>query len=250
RKEALPLLRNVLIEMSKLLAPFTPFMAEDLYRRMEGEAESVHLTDWPKFQKKYVDDKLEAEMVLARVVIASGLALRKEGQFNPALENINSGSTHSGASNLGANVLKSGVKVRQPLASVTFKGGKFSNDLETLMKDELNVKKVLYDKNQEAEVVLDFNLTPELIREGYARELMRQIQDMRKEAKYQMDEQVMVDWHSEDKEIVSAIAEWAEEIKKDTVLKTLEQKEKHGDYDLYKESLLGPDKKIYLGIKK
>ncbi len=250
RKEALPLLRNVLIEMSKLLAPFTPFMAEDLYRRMEGEAESVHLTDWPKFQKKYVDDKLEAEMVLARVVIASGLALRKEGQFNPALENINSGSTHAGTGNLGANVLKSGVKVRQPLASVTFKGGKFSNDLETLMKDELNVKKVLYDKNQEAEVVLDFNLTPELIREGYARELMRQIQDMRKEAKYQMDEQVMVDWHSEDKEIISAVAEWAEEIKKDTVLKSLEQKQKHGDYDLDKESELVPGKKIWIGIKK
>ena len=72
---------------------------------------------------------------------------------------------------------------------------------------------------------------------------MRQIQDMRKEAKYQVDEQVMVDWHSEDQEIISAIAEWFEEIKKDTVLKSLEQKEKHGDYDLYKESLLAPDKK-------
>jgi isoleucyl-tRNA synthetase len=112
------------------------------------------------------------------------------------------------------------------------------------------VKKVAYDKNQENEVVLDLNLTPELTREGYARELMRQIQDMRKEAKYQMEEQVMVDWHSEDQEIISAINEWSEEIKKDTVLKSLEQKQKHGDYDLYKDSLLAPDKKIELGIKK
>ena len=222
RKEALPLLHQILLEVSKVLAPFTPFMAEDLYRRMHGELESVHLADWPKYQKKYVDDKLEAEMASARVVIASGLAERKDKQ----------------------------TKVRQPLASVTLKNGKFSRDLETLIKDELNVKKVLYDKDQPAEVVLDLNLTPALTREGYARELMRQIQDMRKEAKYQMDESVMLDWHSEDKEIVSAIAEWAEEIKKDTVLKSLEQKSLHGSYDLEKDSELVAGKKIWLGIKK
>jgi len=114
------------------------------------------------------------------------------------------------------------------------------------------MKKIKYIKPDESLPKMDFEweLTPELTREGYARELMRQIQDMRKEAKYQMDDSVMVDWYSEDKEIISAITEWSEEIKKDTVLKSLEQKEKHGDYDLYKESLLGPDKKIYLGIKK
>ena len=229
RKEALPLLRSVLIHVAKLLAPFTPFMAEDLWQRLASSEsriasspESIHLTDWPKVAKKYIDDKLEAEMASARVVIATGLAERKNKQF----------------------------KVRQPLVSATIKNGKFSRDLEALIKEELNVKKVAYDKNQENEVVLDLNLTPELTREGYARELMRQIQDMRKEAKYQMEEQVMVDWHSEDQEIISAINEWSEEIKKDTVLKSLEQKQKHGDYDLYKDSLLAPDKKIELGIKK
>ncbi|MBP9822275.1 MAG: class I tRNA ligase family protein [Candidatus Pacebacteria bacterium] len=222
RKEALPLLRSVLIEVSKLIAPFTPFMAEDSYRRMGGELESVHLADWPKVQKKYIDDKLEAEMVNARAVIAAGLAERKNKQF----------------------------KVRQPLSSVTIKNGKFSRDLEGLIKEELNVKKVEYNKEQETEVVLDLVLTPALTREGYARELMRQIQDMRKEAKYQMDESVMVDWHSEDSEVVSAITEWSDAIKADTVLKTLEQKEKHGLYDIEKESELAPSKKIWLGIKK
>jgi len=222
RKEALPLLRQVLLEVAKIIAPFTPYMAEDMYRRLNGEAESVHLSDWPKVAKKYIDDKFEAEMASVRVIIASGLAERKNKQF----------------------------KVRQPLSAVTIKSGKFSRELEALIREELNVKKVAYNKDQETEVVLDFELTPALIREGYARELMRQIQDMRKEAKYQMDEQAIVDWHSDDQEIVSAIAEWAEDIKKDTVLKSLEQKEKHGDYDLYKESLLAPDKKIKLGIKK
>ncbi len=221
RKEALPLLRAVLIDVSKLLAPFTPFMAEDMYRRMNGELESVHLADWPKFQKKYINDKLEAEMILVREVIAAGLAERKNKQ----------------------------LKVRQPLESVTVKQDKFTRELEMLIKDELNVKNVHHKPEQTETVTLNVELTPALTREGYARELMRQIQDMRKEAKYQMDESVMVDWHSEDKEIISAIAEWAEEIKKDTVLKSLEQKTKHGDYDLYKESLLAPDKKISLGIR-
>src|SRR5258708_7152138 len=49
RKEALPLLKSVLLESSKLIAPYTPFMAEDMYKRLGGEEESVHLTDWPKF---------------------------------------------------------------------------------------------------------------------------------------------------------------------------------------------------------
>jgi len=228
RKEALPLLRHALLELAKVLSPFTPFMAEDIWQRLGGEGESVHLSDWPKVTKKYIDDKLEDEMVSARDLIAQGLAQRKEKQF----------------------------KVRQPLGSVIIKRSKFSNDIEGLIKEELNIKKIVYDPaksstdDRGASIILDFELTPALIREGYARELMRQIQDMRKESKYQMDEPAMVDWHSEDKEIISAVTEWAEEIKKDTVLKVLEQKPKHGSYDVEKDSELAPSKKIWVGIKK
>ena len=244
RKDALPLLRLVLLEVSKLLAPFVPFMSEDIWHRLANRSDlleqvgpvSVHLTDWPKVSKKYINNKLEVEMVLAREVIARGLAERKEKK----------------------------LKVRQPLAAVMIKNTKFSHDIEILIKEELNVKQVKYVKSQprrqgvaapteaseETDVMLDLQLTPELIGEGYARELMRQIQDMRKEAKYNMDDLVMVDWQSDSPEIVSALNTWSEEIKKDTVLKTLEQRAKNGVYDIEKETELVVGKKIWLGIKK
>ncbi len=222
RKEALPLLRTILLESAKVLAPYTPFLAEDLHKRLGGEGESVHLSEWPKVQKKYINDKLEAEMISAREVIATGLAERKNNQ----------------------------LKVRQPLALVTIKANKFSKELEALIREELNVKKIKYEKNQEAMVVYDLNLTPELRREGYAREAMRQIQDMRKEAKYRMEDQAAVHWHSFDEEIAAAMEEWAEEIKKDTVLKSFERHRKDGMvHDVEKESELAPGKKIWLGIK-
>lgn len=225
RKEALPLLRLMLLESSKLLAPYTPFMAEDTWHRLggPGKGESIHLSDWPKVQKKFINDKLETEMALAREMIAAGLAERKNKQ----------------------------LKVRQPLASVSLKAGKFNKELEVLIRDELNVKKVKYEKNQEASVVFDLDLTPTLKREGYAREAMRQIQDMRKEAKYRMEDEAMIHWHAFDEEVAAAMEEWAEEIKKDTVLKTFERHRKDGlAYDLEKESELMPGKKIWLGIKK
>lgn len=223
RKEALPLLRYVLLEVSKILSPFTPFMTEDMYRRLGGEAESVHLTNWPKVQNKFINDKLEAEMIIAREIIARGLAERKDKQ----------------------------LKVRQPLARVTLKVGSLSHELENLIKEELNIKVVKYDKAQELELVFDLEITPELAREGYSRELMRQIQDMRKEAKYHMEEEVVVDWQSDDEEIASAINEWGEDIKKDTVLKALNHRAKNSSaYDIEKETELARDKKIWLGIRK
>ncbi|MEK9158226.1 MAG: class I tRNA ligase family protein [Patescibacteria group bacterium] len=223
RKEALPILRYVLLEASKLISPFTPFMAEDTYRRLGGDLESVHLTDWPKVQKKFINDKFEAEMETARNLIARGLAERKDKQ----------------------------LKVRQPLASVKLKSVSLGRDLEALLKEELNVKNVKYDKNQEADLVFDLEITPELAREGYSRELMRQIQDMRKEAKYKMEEEVVVDWQSEEEVIVATLSEWGDDIKKDTVLKALNRRAKNSSaYDIEKETELGGGKKIWLGIRK
>ena len=226
RKDALPLLRLILLEVAKLLAPFTPFTAEDMWKRLSSRLsleESVHLADWPKATKKFINDKLEAEMAQVREVIAAGLAQRKEKQ----------------------------LKVRQPLAAVSLKRGKFNKELETLIRDELNVKKVVYKKSIEGELEFDLNLTPELLMEGYAREAMRQIQDMRKEAKYQMDEQATIHWHSFDEGVVRAMENWSEEIKRDTVLNAFEKHRKDGlVYDVEKETELAPNKKIWLAVKK
>jgi len=228
RKEALGLLRFLLLEISKLLAPFTPFTAEDIHQRLHKgvapKVASIHLHEWPLANKKLIDKKLESEMEEVRGLATLGLAQRKEKQ----------------------------IKVRQPLRSVTVKRAKkFSSDLEDLIKDELNVKEVSYDIKQEE--VLGLNTTPdrELINEGYARELIRQIQDMRKEAKYKLDEKIYGQWHSDDGEVSSAIHQWTGEIKKEALLyEFIVGPRDDKKYDVEKEFDIAPSKKIWVGVRK
>jgi len=224
RKEALELLRFILLELAKILAPFTPFIAEDINRRLKGEGESVHLHDWPKTDKKLIDKKLEEEMEEVRNAVTSGLAVRKEKQ----------------------------IKVRQPLRSAIIKRDKkFQEDLEELVKEELNVKGLAYDKTQELAVLLDTELDAGLVREGYVRELIRQIQDMRKEAKYKLDEKIFCEWHSDDSEVSSAIHEWTEEIEKEALIEKFVASPKGNIvHDVEKEFDLAPSKKIWLGVRK
>src|SRR3989344_6962469 len=235
RKEALGLLRFILLEISKIIAPFIPFIAEDIHRKMHHGHKigtiSVHLHDWPKMDKKLVDKKLEEEMEEVRNVITAGLAMRKDKQ----------------------------MKVRQPLRAATIKQVvKFSPDLEELVKEELNVKSLAYNKDQEVSVVLDVELDPALLHEGYARELIRQIQDMRKEAKYKLDQKIHSQWHSDDGEVSGAIHEWTEEIKKEALLKEfVSGPPGKKTYDVEKEFELAPHlpaggqgKKIWIGVRK
>ena len=148
----------VLKELSLLLAPFTPFIAEDLYGKVGGEKESVHLDSWPEVSQKVEGQKSKVleDMSEVRKVISLALEAR----------------------------VKSGFKVRQPLNSLKVKSQKLkvSDELIELIKDEVNVKEVLFDEGLENEVELDTNITPELQAEGNARDLIRHIQSMRKNA--------------------------------------------------------------------
>lgn len=224
RKEALPVLRYVLLESSKLLAPFMPFMAEDMHHRLKGSLESVHLEAWPKVLKKYIDDELEKEMAEVQKMVTEGLASRKEKQ----------------------------IKVRQPLAGVTVaRAEKFARDLEKLILEELNVKKIGYAEKSDEPVVLDTELSAALVGEGYVREVMRQIQDMRKEAKYRLADKVRAHWNTKDRWLKEALMEWAEEIKKETLLSDFSHQPKANiAYDIEKEFDVAPGKKIWLGIWK
>ncbi|MEK7525523.1 MAG: class I tRNA ligase family protein [Patescibacteria group bacterium] len=226
RPEALTLLRQALLHISKLVAPFIPFTAEDMFARLNGpEAvgqESVHLADWPKAEKKFINAKLEETMIRVREIVAAGLAIRKEKQ----------------------------IKVRQPLASIILPDKKLDAGLEALIKDELNVKGVVYKKG--VELSLDMSMSPELIAEGYAREAMRQIQDLRKDAGYRFDDKAYCQWFTEDSELSEALLKWGDDIKRDTSLSEfvkliLDDKRA---YDIEKEFEIVPGKKIWVGIKK
>jgi isoleucyl-tRNA synthetase len=150
--EALHTLRHVLLELAKIMAPFTPFFAEELYKEVGGKLESVHLETWPEAGK--VDEKLVETMEAVRSISSKGLEARMNAKIN----------------------------VRQPLAKLLIKDGTLSKDVEALqiIKDEVNVKQITFDKNLMTEVDLDLKITPELKEEGMVRELIRAIQDLRK----------------------------------------------------------------------
>lgn len=158
-------LYEVLVTIAKLLAPFTPFLSEEMYRNLTG-GESVHLSHWPEASRNLVAQSLEKEMDDARNIVVSGHAVRKS-------ENL---------------------KVRQPLAGMEYHSEKqLSGEIETLMQDELNIKKIRWVKGPEAYgkfTADDLELTPLLKQEGEIRELIRQVQMLRKEKGCKIDERI------------------------------------------------------------
>lgn len=149
-KESLQTLSFVLFELSKVIAPVMPFIAERIYKQVCGEKESVHLEKWPIAGE--INESLIREMQDVRDVVSVGLMKRTESKQN----------------------------VKQPLSSITIK----KNTPEiyfSLIIDELNVKKVIVDEAQTGDVELDLTITDELKREGDVRKLIRAVQDTRKE---------------------------------------------------------------------
>ncbi|KKQ40890.1 MAG: Isoleucyl-tRNA synthetase, partial [Candidatus Levybacteria bacterium GW2011_GWB1_37_8] len=161
---------EVLASLCQILAPFTPFIAEEIYLNLTGE-ESVHLANWPEVGD--IDEKLEQDMDFVRKLCELGHAKRKEIM----------------------------IKVRQPLAELKILNSELQiqdEELISLIKDELNVKKVSFEKGKgEMSVFLDVNLTTELKEEGEARNIVRMIQQERKKLGTELDERVNVvlkDW--------------------------------------------------------
>lgn len=225
RKEALGLLRHVLLELDKLLAPFVPYATEDIHQRLHRgtnpNTESVHLHDWPVADEHHFDTALEERMIKVRDFVTAGLAVRKE----------------------------QGIKVRQPLQSVTVPMTQpLPPDLEQVLRDELNVKEVQYEPAMG--VSLDTNISPALMREGWARELIRTVQGMRKDAGYKLADVVHCRWTSPDEEIVQAVLQYADDIAADTSLKPFERGVQQGTWDVERDFELAQGKNIWIGIKK
>ncbi|MDO9231035.1 MAG: isoleucine--tRNA ligase [bacterium] len=178
KNEAYATLHYVLVTLSKLMAPFTPFIAEEIYRNLSGAVEtqnfaSVHLEYFPIADEKLIDEKLNKEMAKARYIVSKGLQLR-------AL---------------------AGIKVRQPLNEIRF-GEDITEELKEIIIEELNVKMFVYKKElnslgNDGDIELDTNITKELKLEGQAREVIRFVQEMRKTAGYEVDNRIEIFYSGE-----------------------------------------------------
>jgi len=163
-KDAKQILYFVLKNMAKMLAPFAPFIAEDIWLKLKTkeDAESVHLCEWPKIhltpwplsllRRGGGERSILENMRIVRKIVTLGLEARQ----------------------------KEGVRVRQPLAKLEVKNTSLNAGYLALIKDELNVKEVKQNKHLWIDVMLDTEMTPELRQEGDYRELVRALQDMRK----------------------------------------------------------------------
>jgi len=168
KNTALSVMYGVLVTLSKLLAPITPFIAEEIYKNLTGE-ESVHLEEYPKGDKSLFNKKLIKDMDLVRKIAELGHARRKE----------------------------LGIKVRQPLSEFRIQSANSADridaELVDLIKDELNVKRVKFVK-EKGEFMVDFDtgITQELKDEGEAREIVRKIQGERKKLGTRLDDKIIV----------------------------------------------------------
>ncbi len=219
-------LNHSLFQLSKLMAPFTPFFGEALYKSLQASSfrhqESVHLEDWPEAKKDFIDAELLEKMEEVRRLASLVLALRAE----------------------------KGIKVRQPLNLLAIKNQKLNakdNELLEILKDEVNVKEIKFNSGLKEEINLDIVITPELKQEGLVREFIRLVQGLRQDAGY-IPKDIVVVMVETGVELGRVLETNADFIKKEVGAKTLELR-KSAKFDAELNSQLD-DQPIWVGLRK
>ena len=177
------------MRLSIVLAPFTPFLSEELYKKLTG-GESVHLLNWPK--AGIVNDKVVHDMSIVRAAITEGLSVRAQAS----------------------------IKVRQPLSRATVPH--IPENYKEIITEELNVKEVVFSDSVDT-VQLDVTLTDTLRKEGLARELIRFIQSARKKAGLDIDDRINLLLQTKSSDITEAIQLFSDVIQHETLSMFVEQ---------------------------
>ncbi len=199
KNQAYATLHYVLTVISQLLAPWAPFIADELWRELTNELDepkSVHLTDWPSVKEPdKASTKVLEEMKKVRQFVAEGLAKRAEAR----------------------------VKIRQPLSKITLP--EVDEEYRDLIAEELNVKEIIIQPESikltirlgESKVLLDTRITDELKSEGVMRELVRHVQNARKNAKLNVEDRIQLRIVSDSAEITEAVKKFKDTIYAETL---------------------------------
>lgn len=290
KNEAYQTLYTVLTIFSKMLAPFMPFMAEEIYQNLTGE-ESVHLADWPEYRKQFVDKKLHEQSSVVRSIVALGHQVRAKNkikvrqplskvevalpesvdlkliksQIEVIAEELNVKEIEflslSELGDLIQKVLKPNAKLLGPkygglvqkiigaakegkfeevADGVKIHGLKDDDDDEIILRDEEFVLETMSSgrstgtdaaSEKGITVILFTEVSEVLLAEGYARDIVRAVQDLRKEAGYEVSDHILLDIHA-DKAVADAVTQFADYIRRETLADELIQK---GDLESDKE---------------
>jgi isoleucyl-tRNA synthetase len=195
KAQAYSTLHFVLVRMCQLLAPWSPFISDKLWRELTEGMDvpaSVHLSDWP--ESGTPDKKVIEAMLTARTAVNEGLSLRATA----------------------------GIKVRQPLAEAMLTvTDELSDGLLQIVADELNVKKVTQKKGSEQAIKLDTKLTHELQQEGMVRDLVRTIQAARKSTGLEVDDRITLVLGTASKDLKEAAEAFSDLIQQETLATSL-----------------------------
>jgi isoleucyl-tRNA synthetase len=215
-------LNYVLINYVKLLAPFMPFVSEEIYKNLTEE-ESVHLSSWPESDKKMIHNELEKNMEMIRKAVELGLSRRAEN----------------------------GIKVRQPLSKMIVKmSAEPKQNLLDIVAEEVNVKEVMLERAKELSIDIDTKITSELEKEGFAREFVRTIQSMRKKADFNVEDRIEIFYETDNKKLIEAINDFKDtfySIKKETLAKDIIQEKQETEYS---ETSKVNGIEVWIGLKR
>ncbi|HCC83371.1 TPA: isoleucine--tRNA ligase [Candidatus Uhrbacteria bacterium] len=195
RRKALATMRVVLDTFAKMVAPFMPFLAEVLYQGVGGnwsdeERPSVHLEMWPQIVANEKIGDVLTTMGLVRSIVSRAMEVRDSA----------------------------GMAIKQVLGGMTISvpGGEIAQAYVDIITDELNVKKATV-RDGELNVELDLVLTPELVREGMAREVTRRVNGLRKEAGLTIADRITLHVWSAAPEVKMMFDEFEENLAADTL---------------------------------
>ncbi|MAG02363.1 isoleucine--tRNA ligase [Candidatus Pacearchaeota archaeon] len=217
RDDTREILAEILEKLSLLLAPFAPYLSEEIYN--EFSKDSVHFSKWPKANDKRIDDRLEKDFQLMLEIIEKGLSERDREK----------------------------IGLKWPLASadITSKN-KLNKDLYELVKSQLNVKELSFDKVEKLDTIsvkLDTKITPELEAEGYAREISRKVQAARKKTGLVKTNKINLSIET-DKELNNLIKNQEDFIKERTNSKNITINKSERFKETFKEKIKNKEIKI------